>query len=498
MDTSLVETHVSVVFFLGDRAYKLKKPVRFDFVDLTGRAAREELCHREVELNRRLAPDVYEGVADIVGPDGEVCDHLVVMRRMPDDRRLSALVERGDPRADPAIADIAVMLARFHAGADRGPEIDRCATRDAVAELWHANFEQLAPFGDQALSRADLERAALLADAFLRGRSALFDRRIADGCVCDGHGDLLADDIYVLDDGPRILDCLEFDDRLRFGDVAADLAFLAMDLERLGAASLAGRLVAGYEAATTVTIPRPLLHHWIAYRAQVRMMVTCLRAAQDDSTDGGAGSERIGQAEVLLELCLRHLEAAEVRLVVVGGAPGTGKSTVAAGLGERLGASVIRSDVVRKELCGIEPERPAPAPLDAGIYSEAMTARTYAESLDRARRHLEVGDSVVLDASFGSAHQREAVRQLAHHAGARLVEVRCSVSAEVAERRAQTRRMRGGDPSDADAEVARRLAQRADPWPESVEVPTAGSVVGTIDHAVAVVQGSARVGGPEI
>ena len=310
MDAAVVETHVSVVFFVGDHAYKLKKPVVFPFADLSTREARQSLCHREVELNRRLAPDVYEGVAEVTGPDGSPCDHLVVMRRMPGDRRLSTLVRERDRRARGAIGPIAARLAAFHAEADRSSLIDEGGSSDEVRGRWHRNADQMRPLTGACFDPAELDRVMTLADRFLAGRRALFDHRIAIGAVCDGHGDLMADDIFVLDDGPRILDCVEFDDRLRYVDVVDDLAFLVMDLERLGAPDLGEELVCAYERETGDSVPRNLLHFYVAYRAQVRAMVAGLRAAQcDDPTERDVHEV---EAARLLHQCVERLGAGHV------------------------------------------------------------------------------------------------------------------------------------------------------------------------------------------
>src|SRR5690606_13545776 len=179
-------------------------------------------------------------------------------------------------------------------------------------------------------------------------------RRVAAGRACDGHGDLLADDVFCLDDGPQVLDCLEFDDALRYEDVLADVAFMAMDLERLGRADLAEHFLDAYRRAAGEDWPASLAHHHIAYRAQVRAKVTAIRAQQGD-----AGS--VDAARALLKLCFDHLEAGRVRLILVGGAPGTGKSTLAAGLAASLGATVLRSDVIRKERAGLAPSESAAA-----------------------------------------------------------------------------------------------------------------------------------------
>ena len=228
-DAALVETHSAVVFFVGDRAYKLKKPVDLGFLDFSDRSVREAVCHREVELNRRLSPDVYLGVADVHGPDGELCDHLVVMRRMPADRRLSTLVTAGVP-VDDDLWQLAHLLATFHAKAERSAAADAAAAIDALAGRWADNTKVLRAHADAVgLDRGAVERAQALVDRYLAGRRELFDTRITEGRAVDGHGDLMADDIFCLDDGPRVLDCIEFDDRYRLGDTLADVAFLAMD-----------------------------------------------------------------------------------------------------------------------------------------------------------------------------------------------------------------------------------------------------------------------------
>jgi aminoglycoside phosphotransferase family enzyme/predicted kinase len=470
---TLVETHLSVVVFVGDRAYKLKKPVRFPFIDLRTRAAREALCHREVELNRRLAPDVYEGVADVVGPDGEVCDHLVVMRRMPAESRLATLVAAGDHRVPSALVALAGVLAEFHRTAERSAVIDAAGDAEVLRDRWRENAIELRRFDGTVFPAGLSDEVREQAEVWIAGRGALLARRRREGWICDGHGDLLADDVFVLPDGPRVLDCIEFDDGLRHGDVVGDVAFLAMDLERLGAPEQAALFIRAYEDASGTPLPPSLLHLSIAYRAQVRAKVTALRAEQEQA-DGGDAREAVELAGRLLELCRRHVDAATVRLVLVGGAPGTGKSTVAHMLGERLGWSVLRSDVVRKERSGIAATTSAAATFGQGLYTAAATDATYATMMDQAAERLGMGESVVLDASFTAAEHRDAARRLAHTAGARLVELCCILDPVEAARRMAQRAAIGGDASDADADIAARLAARADPWPEALAVATDG------------------------
>ena len=249
----VVETHISVLVFVGDRVYKLRKPVHFDFLDFTDRAVREADCRREVELNRRLAPDVYLGVADIV-MEGEAIDHMVVMRALPDERRLATLVRAGVD-LDAWLASVATTLAAFHAGARRSPAISEAGTEHALRAAWDANFEETHRFVGTILDpSADREIRNSVA-RWLSSHRALLEDRIDSGWVCDGHGDLQAEDIFCLDDGVRILDCIEFSDELRYGDVCADVAFLAMDLERLGRPDAAERFVLQYESQAGERLP---------------------------------------------------------------------------------------------------------------------------------------------------------------------------------------------------------------------------------------------------
>lgn len=466
-EAEIVETHVSLVAFQGDRVYKLKKAVTFDFVDLATAERREALCRREVELNRRLAPDVYLGVVGVDDDRGTVVDHAIEMRRMPAGRRLSTLLAGGTD-VTACLDQVGDLVVDFHGRAATSPEIARTGSRDAVAALWERGFTETRPFLGSLLDPESSARVEHLARRFLTGRAPLFARRVASGRIRDGHGDLLADDVFCLDDGPRILDCLEFDDELRWGDVLADVAFLAMDLERLGRPDLATRFLDRYRTNAADDWPPSLAHHYVAYRAHVRAKVACLRHAQGAAEAASAARDRLAQ-------CRAHLEAGRVRLILVGGAPGTGKSTLAAGLGAALGWPVLRSDVVRKEVAALPPGERATAGLDEGLYAPARTHAVYAALLERAGPRLSLGESVVLDASWAEAGLRARAAELAGALAADVVALRCDAPAEVASARVRHRLDAGADASDATAEVAEAIAARFDPWPAATRVDTSGS-----------------------
>ncbi len=273
------ETHSGVVILLGDRAYKVKKPVDLGFLDFRTQKARHRACRRELELNRRLSPDVYLDVVAMLGTNRRVAEHAVVMRRMPEELRLSAMVERGAD-VDDHLRSLAHLMADFHSGAKRGPRITREGGAAALRRRWTANLSESTEFRGTILDEAVHTEIGRLALGYVEGREPLLTSRAAAGLIVDGHGDLIAEDIFCLPDHPRVLDCLEFDDRLRFVDVLDDVAFLAMDLERLGRPELGERFLSWYAEFGGIPAPPSLVHHYIAYRSFVRAKAACTRATR--------------------------------------------------------------------------------------------------------------------------------------------------------------------------------------------------------------------------
>ncbi len=468
-----VETHVSTLAFTPDGlVHKRKKHVRFAFVDQSTAELREALCHREVELNRQFSPDVYVDVEEIVDAGGLVVDHAVLMHRMPAERRLATLV-RQKRDVLPCLDSVAQIVAAHHSRAARSAEINAVASPESIAQLWDQNLHEMSAFVPAVLDPADLQTVGELAHRYLEGRDRLLLQRIDQDLIADGHGDLLADDIFCLSDGPRILDCLEFDDKLRWGDVLLDIGFLAMDLEHIGRPDLARYVLDRYELCSGLVQPRSLEHHYIGYRALVRAKVSCLKGSPSD------------RAEALdyIDLCQRHLLDGRVQLVLVGGLPGTGKTTLATGLADRLACSLLRSDEVRKELVGLGPLDHRPSAYGEALYAAPMKERTYRAIFDTARRHLELGDSVVVDASFSDARWRAVAREVAADCSADLTELLCMLSGAVAQQRLLARARRGGDASDADPAIAEIMSRHFDPWPDAIPVDTAEPADNAVESA---------------
>jgi aminoglycoside phosphotransferase family enzyme/adenylate kinase family enzyme len=466
------ETHTGVVVMVGDRAFKAKKPVVTDFLDFRTVEAREDVCQREIQLNRRLAPSSYLGVAHFNGPQAGSAEPVIVMRRHPDSMCLATMVSGG--RSVTAELDrIAAVLAAFHRDAERGGAIDACATVAAVAERWRQNLTELTRFTGDILAPDAVMEVERLVERFIAGRQHLFAQRIADRRIVDGHGDLLAADVFCLPDGPALLDCLEFDDHLRYVDGIDDAAFLAMDLEFLGRRDLAEHFIAQYGMLAGDQAPQALTDFYIAYRAVVRAKVDCIRVQQGKP-------EARADARRHLDIALAHLMDGAVRLIIVGGGPGTGKSTLAQSLAGEIGAHVVSTDGVRRELQRAGRIGGATGALHGGLYTAENVDIVYDEVLRRARLLLDDGYSVILDGTWRNPEHRAQARRLAARCAAAMLEFVCTTTLADAKARISGR---GVTSSDATAEMAAPLAVDADSWTGAHRIDTTKPIQDSIAEA---------------
>nr|WP_119184976.1 bifunctional aminoglycoside phosphotransferase/ATP-binding protein [Mycobacterium decipiens] len=466
------ETHTAVVVLAGNRAFKAKKPVVTDFCDFRTADQRERACIREVELNSRLAAQSYLGIAHLSDPGGGRAEPVVVMRRYNDEQRLASMVTDGVP-VEGALDAIAEVLARFHERAQRNRFINAQGEVGAVARRWHDNLVELRRYAGNAVSGDTIRRIEQLVDQFASGRELLFMSRVEEGCIVDGHADLLADDIFLLDGEPALLDCLEFEDELRYVDRVDDAAFLAMDLEFLGRKDLGDFFLACYAARSGDTAPASLHDFYVAYRAVVRAKVECVRLSQGKP-------EAAADAAHHLTIATQHLENGVVRLALVGGSPGTGKSTLARGLAELVGATVISTDDVRSELRDSGVIAGEPRVLDSGLYSRDNIRAVYEEALCRARLLLGIGHSVILDGTWGDPQIRSCAHRLAAETRSPIIEFKCSATVDVTADRIRAR-ARGN--SDATPEIAAALAARQGDWDSAHRIDASQPVVHSVEEA---------------
>jgi uncharacterized protein len=470
------ETHISRLFFTPDRVHKLLKPIETGFLDHRSAAARADAVQQELELNRRLAPDVYLGVSALE-ENGQIVDTMLTMRRLPDAARLSNLVDTAG--FDEALRSVARTIATFHAALEPETGPTTMGDADGMLALWTSSFDEMRPDAGTVLDPADFTRAESLVHDYLEHAGDLFAHRRAAGLVRDGHGDLTAEDIFILPDGPRILDCLAFSRELRVSDVLADIAFLVMDVHRLAGVEAAQRLMTWYREFSGEHHPGSLAHHYVAYRAHIRAKVELIRHRQ-------GVAESAARARMYHQLTLEHLTRARLRVVMIGGGPGTGKTTLAHEIGQQTGWLVLGSDEERKDLAGLGHETHADDAPGTGLYDPATTAHTYRQLLQHADAGLNAGESVVLDASWADAGNRVLAADLAERHGAELIELRCHVPIAEAKRRVTRRRRTERGASDARPEIVDFLDARFDDWPSATVIDTSGPLDAAGSHAVTV------------
>jgi hypothetical protein len=463
----LIETHISWVLLAGERVYKLKKPVNLGFLDFTTLARRRRFCHEEVRLNRRLTTDVYLDVVAITGraaaprlggadraiefteraaaerPGGatRAIEFAVVMRRLPAERMLDRLVAQ-DAAEPELLDDIGRAVAHFHDAAETGGEIDELGGIATIRRNWQENFAQTDALGPAVLPEETRRAVREYVTAMLEGEADRFAARVAAGRSRDCHGDLQAQHVCCVEP-LQIFDCIEFNHRFRFGDVAGEIAFLAMDLERLGRPDLATRFLNAYLDESGDYEAVPLLDFYRAYRAWVRAKVLSLQ-----------GPEQATEARARFELAARFVRPhRRVRLIVTSGVMGSGKSTAARRAAARGGAIVVRTDAVRKRLAGVALRERVDAGFGEGVYGAEMSRRTYREAGRLAEELLRAGWPVVLDGSFSRSAERDEARAIAARVGVACSVLWCEAPDAVLTARLRDRRREGAEVSDGREEL---------------------------------------------
>jgi hypothetical protein len=465
----LVQTHISYVVLTRDYVYKIKKPVDFGFLDYSTLSKRRYYCQRELKLNRRLCSDTYIGVvairktrdgyrADAAGqrearPKGRIVEYAVLMRRLPEERMMHRLLER-NAVTKPMLRAVADKLVPFHqAGAATSARI--AAYGDwAIRYNVRENVRQWTPYIGRTITK---EQDRILRDyleAFYVRRADVMQRRVDELRIRECHSDLRSDAVCFVDpkagpDGICIFDCVEFNRRITHVDVARDVSFLMMDLEYRGRPDLASAFTHYYiEKAGDADLP-DVLPYYASYNACVRGKVESF-LLDAPSVPESQKRAAAGRARRYFDLACRYAESLPpAMLVITCGLAGTGKSNIARRLGRRLDAAVLASDVVRKEMVGMDPQERVLEEYRGGLYSTKMTDRTYQALFDNARQHLMAGRPVILDASFTRRAHRRAAARLARETGAQYACVEVSAAESAIRERLAGRLRRGLDASDA-------------------------------------------------
>jgi uncharacterized protein len=496
-----VQTHISHVFLAGPYAYKLKKAVRFPFLDFSTVERRRHFCAEEVRLNRRLCPTIYLDVVPItrgptgglvLGGDGQAVDHVVWMRRLPGRGMLVDRLEAGTVEGE-VIDRLASTMATFHAAAPAGPEVAAHADPDRLRIRWEEEIASLRPFVGRLLSSAEHEVLGDFGPSFIRTHETLLEARRRGGRIREGHGDLHAANVCVLEApdpisglaaGIYVFDCIEFSHAFRCNDVASEIAFLAMDLESRDRRALARRLVATYAEAADDRTLAVLVPFYGAYRACVRGKVDGLKAAEPevDARDRDRANER---ARAQLALAVRYAwEASGPAVVACCGLSGSGKTTLAEGLAATTGYTLLGTDLIRR--AGVETAGAEIASYGGGRYTARAREAVYDALCAAAERALAGGHGIVADATFLRARDRARLSAVARKGRVPAVFVECRAAEEIVHHRLREREQ---SPSLSDARWDTYVAQRGrwepfGPATEQMVIDTGGDRSSAQDDAL--------------
>ncbi len=411
----IVETHVSIVFLAGDRAYKLKRAVKYPYLDFSTAELRRVACEAELRLNRRTAPELYLEVRALRrNAQGEVAfasadravDWVVVMRRFDQAMVFDELAKAGRLCASSMI-ELTGHIAAFHQSAEQRLDHGGAAALAAVADT---NYRCLMDARDVGLSPERIAEVRLKSAERLAAVRALLDRRLAEGKVRRCHGDLHLRNVCLFENKPTLFDCLEFSEELASIDILYDLAFLLMDLDHRGFSDFASLVLNRYLDLTGEDDGLAAMLLFLSSRAAIRAHVTATASAR--MAGSGSGPAMADEACRYLELSADFLRPRVCRLVAIGGLSGTGKSTLAAALAPSLGGRVLRSDVIRKQLFGV----PLETKLPASAYVPEASDRVYETLCRRAKDALEAGFSVVIDAVSLNPAERQSFAAVAEAA----------------------------------------------------------------------------------
>ena len=476
------QTHISLIALAPPRVYKIKKPISLAYLDFSTLERRRHFCEEEVRLNRRLAPNTYEGVVPIVRTDeglrvegdpdssrGEVVEVAVKMRYLEPSQFLDAQLARG-AASESHIDRVVRTLCAFYQSRPSTPEEAEAGRIDRLRAVTEENFAGAEGHVGSLLSRPAHEALQFYADRFYNQHASLLHRRRAGGFIVEGHGDLRLEHVHLTDERVAIFDCIEFNDEFRHLDVANDVAFLAMDLDVHGHPDLSRRFVDRMAKGLGDPDLHRLIDFYKSQRAQVRGKVGGLRAAEDEVPLRERARSR-AEARHRYQWALRYAVAgSEPLVVVIMGRPGTGKSTQAEAMARALGWPHLASDRIRKTHAGVPLHGRTDAETRERLYTDALTETTYATMRTRAlqRAHRRLG--TVLDATFSRFAQREQLRTALRAADVPYVFVELTAEDDELKRRLRRRSAEEATASDARASDFEMLTERYEA-PAALEDP---------------------------
>ena len=476
-EVEFIQTHISCVFIAGDFVYKIKKPLKFDFLDFTTLAQRKFFCEEELQLNKRLAPGTYLDVVaisrtaqgDVTLDEGvEIIDYAVRMKKLPPDRMLKTLLARGTADAKTMDA-LAEKIALFHRNARTGNSIDDMGKIENIRHNNEENFTETADFIDVTIPECQYRFISDYVNKFLIKNKPCFEKRITDHRIRDCHGDLHLDHICINEE-ITIFDCIEFNERFRWGDVAEDVAFLTMDIDFNGWPDHAESFIQSYVKYSRDSGLLKLLNFYRCYYAYVRGKVTSFRLLQKEMT---ADEQREITETAKRYFDLAYTYAARLDkpvLILTAGLMGSGKSYQAREIARRLGADIIRTDTLRKELFDMKATERRYESFGAGIYSDDISRLVYEKALALAEQKIKQGKAVIIDASFKKRAERLKALALAEKLQIRFFVLECVCPDDVTQERLEKRVLDNDNVSDGRWELFQKQKENF----ETIDEITAG------------------------
>ena len=463
-DIELVETHISWLILAGDYAYKIKKPIVLDFLDFGDLDKRRFFCEEEIRLNKPWAPSLYLDVVPVTedgdgprfGGPGTAIEYAVRMRRFDQRLRLDRQLERGVLTVDD-MRELAVNIAMRHRAAPTVPASERNRIVTQTKDFIWDNFSAL----EGVIDERDWNRLRNWTDGELEKLDRLLSLRFEEGFFRDCHGDLHLGNLVRLPDGITTFDCIEFNADLRSIDVFCDIAFLIMDLVSRERHDLASHFLNRYLERTGDYGGVVLLDLYFVYRCLVRAKVAAILSQEHESEPEQARA--LDEAGRYVAMATRQISKPPPLLVIMCGLSASGKTWVSGQLMAALPAIRIRSDVERKRLAGLGETEDSGSAVGQGIYTPRSTEDVYAHLNDTAGRILDADHSVIIDAAFLKAAQRDKAVRTARDCGCPAVLLKIDAPDEMLRERIRRRADVSGDVSEARLDVLQYQIETAEP-----------------------------------
>ncbi|MBN2731940.1 MAG: AAA family ATPase [Balneolaceae bacterium] len=473
-----IQTHISHVFIVPPYVFKIKKPVNLDFLDFSTLEKRAYYCRQEIELNRRLCSGIYLDVVPIYKQENEysfeamdgstsVAEYAVKMKRLQRDGFLHKMVQ--NEQLTPSHLDkVAEKLTAFYKEQNPDQKVLESGRIKNIKVNTDENFDQTVPFTGKTIDKLTFSIIKKFTNRYFDHHKPLFARRIEQQRIVDGHGDLHLEHVHITPEQTCIYDCIEFNERLRHLDVAADLAFLAMDLDFNGLPSHSQYFIETMAETLQDDDLLQIVDFYKCYRAYVRGKVESITSSEEEIPEKDR-EEALRKAKRYFRLALKYavIGSQPVVLILMGPIAG-GKTTLAQKLSHKLSVPHISSDKIRKEQGGQPLKERTPAPKRNELYSSQMSEKTYGQLFDTAKQHIRHHQSVILDATFSKHKYRTKLKSALQSPGVTICFIEARAPENVLKQRLKDREHQDKVISDARLEDFEKLYQQYEP-PEEID-----------------------------